>query len=200
MGFSSFLARRRAHPAAASPSSCRCFAGPSHLQAAVCYAASTSAHPRRTLANNRRSCTHSPCIGSCNPRLFGVSAWEAFFHWVPLASQALLSQDHAEWYKLQSLFALVRMLGGGAPLAWGLQLALTALTACALCAMWWNTRIPFELKAAAAAVAVPLATPYVYLYDLTVLGVSVAFLLRCALATGFMPGEVIGLASIRRCF
>lgn len=132
--------------------------------------------------------------------LFGVSAWEAFFHWVPLASQALLSQDHAEWYKLQSLFALVRMLGGGAPLAWGLQLALTALTACALCAMWWNTRIPFELKAAAAAVAVPLATPYVYLYDLTVLGVSVAFLLRCALATGFMPGEVIGLASITALF
>jgi hypothetical protein len=122
------------------------------------------------------------------------------FHWVPLASQGLLSQDHAEWYKLQSLFALVRMLGGGAPLAWGLQLALTALTACALCAMWWNTRIPFELKAAAAAVAVPLATPYVYLYDLTVLGVSVAFLLRCALATGFMPGEVIGLASITALF
>jgi arabinofuranan 3-O-arabinosyltransferase len=32
------------------------------------------------------------------------------------------------------------------------------------------------------------------LYDLTLLGVSAAFLLRCAVATGFLPGEIAGLA------
>ena len=95
---------------------------------------------------------------------------EQVFHWLPLTSQALLSQDHTAWYKFQSLLALVRMLGGGATLAWTLQLALTAITASVLCVMWCNTRIAFELKAAAAAAAVPLATPYVYLYDLTVPG------------------------------
>lgn len=128
--------------------------------------------------------------------LFGVSTWEAFFHWLPLSSTALLSHDHAGWYKLQSLFALVRMLGGGAALAWTLQVGLTALAACVLCAMWWNRRIAFELKAAAAAACVPLATPYVYLYDLSVLGVAGAFFLRHVLATGFRSGEIAGLAVI----
>jgi arabinofuranan 3-O-arabinosyltransferase len=128
--------------------------------------------------------------------LFGVSAWVEFFHSLQLTSQALLSRDHAEWYQVQSLFALVRMLGGGATYAWILQLALTGLIAALLCAMWRNTRISFELKASALAAAVPLATPYVYLYDLTVLGVSAAFLLRCALTAGFIPGEIPGLAII----
>jgi hypothetical protein len=132
--------------------------------------------------------------------IFGLSAWVAFFHWLPLTSQALLSQDHGEWYKLQSLFALVRMLGGDATLAWALQLALTGMLAGLLGAMWWNKRIHSDLKASALAVAVPLATPYVYLYDLTVLGISAAFLLRCALATGFIPGEVLGLAAITMLF
>lgn len=132
--------------------------------------------------------------------LFGVTVWTEFFHWLPLTSQALLSQDHTAWYKFQSLLALVRMLGGGATLAWTLQLALTAITASVLCVMWCNTRIAFELKAAAAAAAVPLATPYVYLYDLTVLAVSAAFLVRRALATGFMQGEAIGLAAVTALF
>jgi hypothetical protein len=128
--------------------------------------------------------------------LFGVSAWVEFFHSVPLTYQVLLFKGHTEWYKVQSLFALVRMLGGGATCAWILQLALTGLIAALLFAMWRNTRISFELKASALAAAVPLATPYVYLYDLTVLGVAVAFLLRCALTAGFIPGEVPGLAVI----
>ena len=133
--------------------------------------------------------------------LFGVRPWTEFFNWLPLTSQALFSQgDHTAWYKFQSLFALVRMLGGGATLAWTLQLALTAIISGVLCVMWSNTRIAFELKAAAAAAAVPLVTPYVYLYDLTVLAISVAFLVRRALVTGFMPGATIGLAAVAALF
>lgn len=133
--------------------------------------------------------------------LFGVRPWTEFFNWLPLTSQALFSHgDHTAWYKFQSVFALVRMLGGGATLAWTLQLALTAITAGVLCVMWSNKRIAFELKAAAAAAAVPLVTPYVYLYDLTVLAISVAFLVRRALVTGFMPGDTIGLAAVAALF
>lgn len=88
------------------------------------------------------------------------------------------------------------MLGGGATLAWALQLALTGAAASLVGAMWWNKRISFEPKAAALAAAVPMAPPYVYLYDLSVLGVSAAFLIRSALASGFIAGEVTGLAAI----
>ncbi|MBV8839928.1 MAG: DUF2029 domain-containing protein [Alphaproteobacteria bacterium] len=130
--------------------------------------------------------------------LFGTATWAAFFHWLPLTSQALFSDGahHADWSKFQSLFALVRMLGGGATFAWTLQLALSAVTALLLCATWRDTRIAFPLKAAATATAVLLATPYVYLYDLTVLAVAVAFLLRHAMNRGFARAETIGLGLV----
>lgn len=130
--------------------------------------------------------------------LFGIATWAAFVHWLPLTSHALFSDaaHHADWSKFQSLFALVRMLGGGATLAWTLQLTLSAVTAVLLCVMWRNRRIAFALKAAATATAVLLTTPYVYLYDLTVLAVAVAFLLRHAMDQGFMRAEPIGLALV----
>ena len=49
----------------------------------------------------------------------------------------------------------------------------------------WRSRAAFELKAAGLACGALLATPYVYMYDLVVLAVAVAFLLRDALQRGF---------------
>lgn len=133
---------------------------------------------------------------------FGTTPWTEFFHWLPLTSKALLTQDHTawadhtDWYKFQSLFAMVRLLGGDATPAWLLQSALTVVVAIAVIAMWRSKWIAFELKAAALAVGILLATPYVYLYDLAILAVSVAFLMRLAIKTDFRPGEAAGLALI----
>jgi uncharacterized membrane protein YeaQ/YmgE (transglycosylase-associated protein family) len=94
--------------------------------------------------------------------LFGTTPWTEFFHWLPLTSKALLSQDHTawadhtEWYKFQSLFALVRLVGGGATLAWALQSALTVAVAIVLIAMWRSRQVAFELKAAGLAVGILL--------------------------------------------
>jgi arabinofuranan 3-O-arabinosyltransferase len=129
--------------------------------------------------------------------VFGVTPWTEFFHWLPLTSHALFAQAspiHTDWSKFQSVFALVRLVGGSAALAWTLQLTLTAIVALALCVMWRSNRISYELKAAAAAAGVLLATPYVYLYDLAVLAVAAGFLLRAALNDGFAPHEAAGLA------
>ncbi len=128
---------------------------------------------------------------------FGVTPWGEFFHWLPLTSHALFAQDsplHVDWSKFQSMFALVRLLGGSAALAWTLQLALTAIVALGLCMMWRSDRIGYELKAAAAAAGVLVVTPYVYLYDLAVLAVAAGFLLRAALRDGFARGEAAGFA------
>jgi arabinofuranan 3-O-arabinosyltransferase len=124
--------------------------------------------------------------------LFGVAPWSEFLHWLPLTSHALFAQDspiHTDWSKFQSAFALARLLGGSAALAWSLQLTLTVAVALALWVMWRSDRISYDLKAAAAAAGVLLATPYVYLYDLAVLAVAVGFLLRAALNDGFAAGE-----------
>ncbi len=125
---------------------------------------------------------------------FGTAAWEAFFHWLPLASQAFLSEGRADWGKLQSIFGLVRIVGGGESLAWWLQAALAALVAAALCLVW-RSRATFEMKAAALATGTLLATPYLYLYDMVALAIPVAFLFRTAPGGQFAASELMGLGA-----
>jgi hypothetical protein len=125
---------------------------------------------------------------------FGSETWIAFFEWLPATSNAFLSEGRADIGKQQSLFALVRTLGGSELVAWALQASLAALTAAALCWLW-RSRAPFELKAAALAAGTLLATPYLYLYDVVVLAVAAAFLIRLGLATGFRSYEPAALAA-----
>src|SRR3954469_15010992 len=87
-------------------------------------------------------------LASCS--VFGIETWQAFLHSLPVASEATLAQGRADWAKLQSVFALTRLLGGSAALAWGLQLTLSGIVAFALCELW-RSRIRVELKAAALA-------------------------------------------------
>jgi arabinofuranan 3-O-arabinosyltransferase len=123
---------------------------------------------------------------------FGTESWQAFFHWVPMFSQAFLTEGKATWWKLQSLFSLVRYLGGGEQLAWGFQWVLTASVAVVLVLMW-RSRVPYTLKAAALAIGTLLTTPYLFMYDMMVLAVPVAFLVRIGLRSGFRPYELPAL-------
>ena len=126
---------------------------------------------------------------------FGSASWEAFVHWAPLSSRALIDEGALDWYRLQSVFALVRAHGGSEPLAWTVQGIVSLALAVGL--VWlWKSRVAFELKAAALAAGALLATPYLFMYDLVVLAVAVAFLLRLALAREFLSGiEIAALAA-----
>jgi arabinofuranan 3-O-arabinosyltransferase len=119
---------------------------------------------------------------------FGFASWEAFFHWLPITSKTFLSEGQANFGKLQSLYGLVRALHGSEPLAWALQILLSAASAAAVCFFWYRKK-PYALQAALLGTCALLATPYVYLYDVVILAVPVAFLVRAALKTGFLPGE-----------
>ena len=126
---------------------------------------------------------------------FGSASWRAFAHWLPITSRIVLGEGHADFGRLQSAFGLVRAHGGGEPLAWSIQAALSLALAAAL--VWfWCSRAPFDLKAAALAAGTLLVTPYVYMYDMVVLAVAVAFLLRFALERGFLASEVLGLGAV----
>jgi len=122
--------------------------------------------------------------------VFGTEAWIAFVHWMPVTSRVVLGEGGADWDRLQSLFGLVRAHGGGETLAWTAQgiVALAALAA--VCALW-RSRVSCELKAAALGCGARLATPYLYMYDLVVLAVPVAFLVRIALMRGFTRAETL---------
>lgn len=72
--------------------------------------------------------------------------------------------------------------------------------------MWrsWRSAAPFALKAALLAAATLIVSPYFYVYDLTILAASIAFLARSGLSDrerrwiaaaclGVMAGPVLGL-------
>ena len=122
---------------------------------------------------------------------FGTESWQAFFHWMPMFSQAFLTEGKATWWKLQSLFSLVRFLGGTEQLAWIFQWILTATVAVVLAVMW-RSRVSYSLKAAALATGTLLITPYLFMYDMMVLAIPVAFLVRIGLRSGFQPLRTSG--------
>jgi arabinofuranan 3-O-arabinosyltransferase len=126
---------------------------------------------------------------------FGTESWQAFFHWMPMFSQAFLTEGRAPWGKMQSIFALVRYFGGAEQLAWVFQWILGG-TVAVLLALMWRSRISYPLKAAALAAGTLLTTPYLFLYDLMVLAVAVAFLVRIGLKQGFARYELPALGLV----
>jgi arabinofuranan 3-O-arabinosyltransferase len=109
---------------------------------------------------------------------FGPDVFVAFVHSLGGAASSHLSTGEVGWNKLQSLYGLARALGVSAVMSWLLQAGLSAACVLATALVWRSGKVPFSLKAAAVAAAVPLATPYVFVYDLPVLSVAIAFLFR----------------------
>ena len=125
--------------------------------------------------------------------LFGMSVWHAFIESATFTRTIVLEAGGTGWEKIQSLFSAVRMWGGSIDAAYAAQGAL-ALTLAASVVWLWRSQAAFELKAAALAIACLLATPYVLDYDMVVLGIAIAFLVRHGLARGFHPYEISLLA------
>jgi arabinofuranan 3-O-arabinosyltransferase len=127
---------------------------------------------------------------------FGTESWQAFFHWMPMFSQAFLTEGRAPWGKMQSIFAVVRYFGGTEQLGWVFQWIMSGTVAVVL-ALMWRSRISYPLKAAALATGTLLITPYLFLYDLMVLAIAVAFLVRIGLRQGFARYQLpaLGLAA-----
>lgn len=123
---------------------------------------------------------------------FGTESWLAFFHWLPKSSQEILTDGKATWWKLQSIYSMVRYFGGAEQLAWAFQFVLTASVAVVL-ALMWRSRLPYSLKAGALAAGTLLAMPYLAIYDMVVLAIPVAFLVRIGLTTGFRDYELPAL-------
>jgi hypothetical protein len=123
---------------------------------------------------------------------FGSESWHAFFHWMPMFSQAFFTEGRATWFKMQSMFGLVRLLGGSEPLAWIFQCVVSGTVVVSVVLMW-RGQTRYELKAAALATGTLLLTPYLFLYDMMVLAIPIAMLVRIGLTDGFGRYELAAL-------
>ena len=124
--------------------------------------------------------------------VFGMGSWEAFFHCLPEYSRIHLTSSGDHWAKMQSVFTVVRLLGGSEGLALAIHGSFVALIALTLSVMW-RSPVSFAMKAAALVVGALFATPYLFLYDMVALAVPMAFLLQEGRRTGFLPHEMPGI-------
>jgi hypothetical protein len=120
---------------------------------------------------------------------FGGASWQAFLDGIGHAAH---SDAFADWGKLQTAFGLVRAFGGSEPLAWIVQ-AFVALLAASAIVVLWRSCAAYEIKAAGLGTAALLATPHLLTYDLVVLAVPLAFLVRLGSARGLLPHEATGI-------
>lgn len=124
---------------------------------------------------------------------FGTESWQAFFHGMPMLSQAAFNEGRSTFFKLQSAFGLVRSFDSSEQLAWLCQWTISAAVFVGV--TWlWRSRADYALKAAMLATGTLLLTPYLFLYDMMVLAIPVGLLIRIGIATGFRRGELVALA------
>jgi alpha-1,2-mannosyltransferase len=126
--------------------------------------------------------------------VFGADLWLAFAASTETSRKLLLEQGDVGFEKLQSVFAAVRMWGGGVPLAYAIQGAASTVVVCGT-AWIWRSGCSGDLKAALLVIATLLASPHVLDYDLMVLAVAIAYLARHGLRRGFEPFEISLLAA-----
>ena len=123
----------------------------------------------------------------------GVESWQAFAHFSSFTRHTVLEQGGAGWYKIQSLFAAVRGLGGSLPLAYAAQGALI-LTLAAWIAQSWRSALPRSEKNLRLCLAIMLAMPYSLDCDLMILAPALLIASAQARHTGFTPWEKSALA------
>jgi alpha-1,2-mannosyltransferase len=126
--------------------------------------------------------------------LFGGDLWLAFIASTETSRKLLLEQGDVGFEKLQSVFAAVRMTGGGVALAYAVQGAVSAAVLCGT-AWAWRSACDFDLKAALLVVATLLASPHVLDYDLVMLALAIAFTVSAGAAGGFRAFEISLLAA-----
>ena len=123
----------------------------------------------------------------------GPEAWPAFL--ATLAGRsATLSPEPDVVLHLQSVYGLFQWIGFGATVAWAAQLT-SGLAVAVLVAIQWSKPTPYPLKAALLCAAALLASPYVLAYDLCILTIAAAFLVKDGLERGFLAGERLGLVA-----
>ena len=106
--------------------------------------------------------------------VFGADIWLLFAASTETSRKLLLEQGDVGLEKLQSVFAAVRMWGGGVPVAYVVQGAVSAATVFGT-AWIWRSSCDIELKSALLAIATLLASPHVLDYDLMILALAIAF-------------------------
>jgi hypothetical protein len=124
--------------------------------------------------------------------LLGGRIWSDFFASLQL-SREMLDSGLVPYYKMESIFAAVRLLGGPLILAYSVQ-ALVGVGAAATVAWAWRRPTDPDMKNCALLLATPLATPFILDYDLMLVAPAIAWLACKGVQNRLLPWEGTALA------
>jgi hypothetical protein len=124
---------------------------------------------------------------------FGPDVWWSFAASTETSRTLLLEQGNVGFEKLQSVFAAVRMWGGGISLAYVAQATASIASICSV-AWVWRSSADRDLKAALLIVATLLGSPQVLDYDLTILAPAMAFIIVSSRTSGLLEYDISILA------
>jgi arabinofuranan 3-O-arabinosyltransferase len=121
---------------------------------------------------------------------FGYEVWPSFISSLFDRNSGLI-QNEVE-LNLQSIYGLLHWAGTSGWISWTIHLAFAVMLILVVCALSAKP-LPYSLKAAILCVASVSITPYVFGYDLCILSIAVAFLVKDGMCRGFLPGERMAL-------
>jgi hypothetical protein len=133
------------------------------------------------------------CLAVAATVSFGWQVWPAFLQSMTFTRSVVLEQGNTGFYKIQSVFAWVRMWHGTVSLAYCVQIAAALMVIFALLRIW-RSSIAMGYKKAALCVSALLITPYCLDYDLMLLAPAIALLAAEGKKRGFYDYEILCLA------
>jgi len=120
--------------------------------------------------------------------VLGVAPWQAFIANIPHPFR-LLENSSLSLPRMVSAFSMVRMTGWDASYAYQAQALSTALATIFTLALWADTRTSARVRGASLGIAMLMATPHVFHYDLAILAVPLLLWLKEAESTRWLTGE-----------
>jgi hypothetical protein len=126
--------------------------------------------------------------------LFGLNTWAGFFEALT-GSHTTYESGKVDFAAFVNLFGVLRLFGAAPALAYALQCVMMLAMALSV-GIVWRRNLPLPLRAAMLLAATVAATPLSLFYDLILVGVAAAWLVRDGLADGFIPWEKTTLAIV----
>jgi Glycosyltransferase family 87 len=127
---------------------------------------------------------------------FGTNIWRDFVSSTAFAHQ-MLELGLVPYFKMQSVFAAMRLSGSSLSAAYAAQ-GVAAILAAGMVAYIWRGSADLSVKSAAVLAATPLATPFVLDYDLLIMAPAIGLLARKIAQDGPLrwEGTVLVLAAM----
>jgi alpha-1,2-mannosyltransferase len=126
--------------------------------------------------------------------IFGVDTWQAYLD-VASGSVGTYEFGRIDFAGMISVFGAIRLAGGGLWFAYAVQIAVGLVATAVMTWIWWR-EADLEARSASIIAATLLTVPVILLYDLTLAGIAMAWLIHANRQGTGLPQQQASFAAI----